>query len=339
MALGAWLGACGAGPTYVCSSDAQCGAEGMCEADGGCSFPDPDCESGRRFGEFTPAGDVCVPTPSGSTTTTTTTTTSTEPASATLEPADSSTGTPPEDTGSTSSGPGALTTSSSSTGEPETESSDGSSTGEATSQDFFDDFERADSDDVGNGWVEKTPEAMALVDGALRRVNTTGSYPNNLVYRAGEEWLDAETTVELTWLSLEDDFGSPQCGLRIQAADIDTPGSLTGYLLFVNGATGLLTITRQIGGAFTQEFVQAMTGTIEVGPRYRLRLRVVGSDPVVLDGYLEQLVEDEWTLHSEIHGTDDDPEQIAEAGTLAVGGHVQTEYWVYESVALENLDD
>lgn len=336
-ALGALLLACGAPQTYVCSSDAQCGAEGICEDDGGCSFPDPQCESGRRFAEFTPAGNVCVPTGGATPTSSTSSATSTEPASATLEPdgTSSSTTLGPD---STSSGPDVITTSSSSSGGPDTSSSEGSSTGETATYDFFDDFERPDSDDVGNGWVEKTPDSFALIDGGIRRVGSTLGYQNNLVYRPNDQWLDAETTVELTWLNLDDDFASPQCGLRIQAEDIDTPGSVTGYLLFVNGSSGLLTISRQIDGAFTQEHIQDMTGAVEVGRSYRLRLRVEGSDPVVLDGYLEEFVADEWVLHSEIHGTDDTPERISQPGTLVVGGHVETEYWTYESVALASLD-
>jgi len=337
-ALGALVLACGAPQTYVCSSDAQCGAQGVCETDGGCSFADPECDSGRRFAEFTPAGNVCVPTGGATPTSSTTSATSSEPASATLEPDGTSSGTTTLEPGSTSSGPGVITTSSSSTGGPGTSSSEGSSTGENAMYDFFDDFERPDSDDVGNGWVEKTPDSFALIDGGIRRVGSTLGYANNLVYRPNDQWLDAQATVELTWLNLEDDFASPQCGLRVQPEDIDTPGSVTGYLLFINGSSGLLTISRQIAGAFTQEHIQAMTGAVEVGPLYRLRLRVEGSDPVILDGYLEQFVADEWVLHSETHGIDDTAEQISQPGTLVVGGHVQTEYWTYESVGLESLD-
>lgn len=40
---------------YQCASSMECtqaGATGTCEPTGFCSFPDPSCESGRRYGEF-----------------------------------------------------------------------------------------------------------------------------------------------------------------------------------------------------------------------------------------------------------------------------------------------
>lgn len=329
---------CGAGPTYVCSADAQCGADGLCEADGGCSFPDAQCESGRRFAEFTPSGNVCVPTGDGGSSSATSSTTSTEPGSATLEPDGTSTGVTPVEPDATSSGPDMSTSSGSSTGSSSSGASEESSTGVNPTFEFFDDFERPDSDDVGNGWIEKTPESFAVVDGGIRRVNTMDSYPENLVYRPEGDWLDGEAALEVTWLNLADDFGSPQCFLRTQLADIQTAGSVTGYLLFINGATGDLTISRQISAAFTLQFVEPQTSPVEIGQAYRLRFRVMGSDPVVLDGYLEQLVGDEWTVHTEVHGVDDTAERLTEPGTFAMGGHVETEYWFYESVALEIFD-
>jgi hypothetical protein len=36
---------------FVCAEDAQCGDEGVCETSGFCSFPDPSCPSGRRYGK------------------------------------------------------------------------------------------------------------------------------------------------------------------------------------------------------------------------------------------------------------------------------------------------
>lgn len=42
---------CIVGGTFACSDDDECGANGtgVCEASGWCSFPDPDCPSGRRY--------------------------------------------------------------------------------------------------------------------------------------------------------------------------------------------------------------------------------------------------------------------------------------------------
>ena len=64
-----------AGP-FRCESAAECrddGMEGACEADGFCSFPDPSCGSGRRYGEHARPGlggecastAAAVPAPAG----------------------------------------------------------------------------------------------------------------------------------------------------------------------------------------------------------------------------------------------------------------------------------
>jgi|GEM_PF-1458867 len=49
------LGGVGCGPdatAFVCGDHTDCGDIGRCEASGLCSFEDPDCESGRRYGEY-----------------------------------------------------------------------------------------------------------------------------------------------------------------------------------------------------------------------------------------------------------------------------------------------
>jgi hypothetical protein len=61
---------------FQCSTSADCGANGTCEAVGFCSFADPACPDGRRFGELsgphagqcvgtTTVGDGGVDTPTG----------------------------------------------------------------------------------------------------------------------------------------------------------------------------------------------------------------------------------------------------------------------------------
>jgi hypothetical protein len=57
----AWICGCWTN-AFLCSDDSSCdGAEGRCEATGYCSFPDPSCESGRVYGEFSgPYAGQCV---------------------------------------------------------------------------------------------------------------------------------------------------------------------------------------------------------------------------------------------------------------------------------------
>jgi hypothetical protein len=71
-----WIGAAAcAGGSFVCTDDSECRTregDGVCHVDGYCSFPDPDCASGLRFGEH--SGSVsgqCTPVDElGSTTST-----------------------------------------------------------------------------------------------------------------------------------------------------------------------------------------------------------------------------------------------------------------------------
>lgn len=66
LAIATISGALGCGPAaFACQDDQEClgDGQGFCEADGACSFPDPSCPSGRRYGDLGPA-DVageCVP--------------------------------------------------------------------------------------------------------------------------------------------------------------------------------------------------------------------------------------------------------------------------------------
>lgn len=46
------LGACVVPQAFVCSLDADCGETGVCEESGYCSFPDDECRSGYRYGNF-----------------------------------------------------------------------------------------------------------------------------------------------------------------------------------------------------------------------------------------------------------------------------------------------
>jgi hypothetical protein len=218
-----------------------------------------------------------------------------------------------------------------------TEASSSESTGAPNDVfDFEDDFERPDAADIGNDWVEKTPAALSLVQGALRRTAGTTPFQNNLVYRPDDVWADAEAVLSLTF-DADDVIGYPQFVLRAQLDDIDVPGSVTGYLLYVDDM-GLLQVTRQIAGEFTLEETAILAGPLIAGVPYRLRMRVEGTDPAVqVDGWLEEQQGDRWFVHTEVHMIDDAIERITTPGTLAVGGHTVIESWSYHHVGLYDL--
>src|SRR5450432_3184755 len=65
LALVLSVSGCSLDGNFVCTASPQCvlsGAPGFCESNGACSFPSPDCPSGRRFGHFAIPGvaDQCT---------------------------------------------------------------------------------------------------------------------------------------------------------------------------------------------------------------------------------------------------------------------------------------
>src|SRR5688500_13819985 len=59
MLLGVLVAVAGCGQaTFACMTDSECvsdGFEGMCQPSGYCSFGDPQCESGQRYGSHAPS--------------------------------------------------------------------------------------------------------------------------------------------------------------------------------------------------------------------------------------------------------------------------------------------
>ncbi len=52
--------------TFFCDTPEDCASEGgggACESTGYCSFPDPQCDTGRRYGDLAPSGlaGTCFP--------------------------------------------------------------------------------------------------------------------------------------------------------------------------------------------------------------------------------------------------------------------------------------
>ena len=75
----------------------------------------------------------------------------------------------------------------------------------AANAQFVDDFDRPDNAALGNGWIEKTPSAFDLNNGAARKLFISSDYRDNIVYRpASENALDIEASLEFRLTS-----GSP----------------------------------------------------------------------------------------------------------------------------------
>jgi hypothetical protein len=111
--------------TFFCDTPEDCssgGGGGACESTGYCSFPDPECDTGRRYGDLAPSGlaGTCVPRMSD-----------TEGSGGADPTSGSSTG--PSDP--TLADPTSSSTSDASTTEPPSESSTSTSGGESSSTD------------------------------------------------------------------------------------------------------------------------------------------------------------------------------------------------------------
>ncbi|MCR9166070.1 MAG: hypothetical protein ACE37F_17475 [Nannocystaceae bacterium] len=198
-------GLTGCKETFECAADSHCqldGVAGFCESLGHCSFPDEDCETGRRFGDLAGTlSNMCVPPGDA--------VTSGEVASTGDGSASGST-TVPDPTTATASG-------SSSTG-----SDDASSSGSAQPTDcnilFEDTFE---GNMLGETW-SVLGEPPTVSSGALRftiEPENVGAYPSASVLSGtplnlSDGWvtvrLDAVPQLLRTQGTITLDFGEPE---------------------------------------------------------------------------------------------------------------------------------
>ena len=287
---------------------------------GWCSFPDTECPSGRKYAPHVGDGlaRTCVEPDqegTGSGADTETRPGRTDDAD-TLEPTD---------------GPADSATDSSMTSGPSEGDATAGMEGTGTPVDpmvFFDDFERPDDPVLGNGWVEKTPTAFQLVDGQVVFESSAGGYEDNLWYR-DESLLDVVVCIDFQLLGSSPD-NHPQVHARIQPEDIDEPGHVTSYILYIESSS--LRLRRDIAGSSTKQWSEPLTASLQVGPWYRLCMTTLGTDPVELDGRMSIAVGGEWLLHTAVSGLDDTADRIEQPGATGSSGAdaAQVENLVYD---------
>jgi len=203
---------------------------------------------------------------------------------------------------------------------------------------LLDDFDRPDDTEIGGGWVEKRPESWQIVDGRIVFEASGSGYENNIVYRPFDEaLLDVEVSLEFELLAIDMD-NHPQVHVRLQPDDLDIPGSMTGYILYIEEDT--LRITRQIAGGFDSNVPVGLADPLEVGTPYRLTFSVVGEDPVHLEGRLHAWQADAWQLVGENIVDDDSANRVVEPGTMGFSGADgdQLANFVYDDFALLPLE-
>jgi len=201
---------------------------------------------------------------------------------------------------------------------------------------FVDDFERADSSSLGNGWVEKTPGTYKIAAGQAVRSDFVGDYRDDIVVRPpAEDLLDVEVAIEFTVGHLPP--GYPQVEARIQRGTLGAANTLDGYLLYIEGVTGnglgTAALTRQHGTTLPAPLTTfALSPELALNETYRLRLVVRGTAPVALDGFVEHEVGGTFAVIGSISTTDAAANAVTSAGAIgfATGQPEAAGYYVYE---------
>lgn len=168
---------------------------------------------------------------------------------------------------------------------------------------FFDGFNRGPSANIGNGWVEKTPDAFSInADGTVSAPNTFPlDYHDAIVYRpTGEDLLNAETSIEFIRQPNGERFA--QLHSRIQRNTVQQFDTLHSYILYVEDylpSPGALAFAIQPPtynlGECVLQFIP-LPSPLQTGTRYRLRFQVSGTYPVQLTGILERFNGASWDL-------------------------------------------
>jgi hypothetical protein len=195
---------------------------------------------------------------------------------------------------------------------------------------FFDDFDRADSGELSNGWVEKTPGAFALTSGVISKAATATGYQDNLVYRpADEAMLDGEVSVEVRFASLLP--GYAQVFVRGQLATIAMAGIFDGYLFFIDNDPTRAIVSRIECGVFVPLALIAIEPGLNTIDTFRLQLRATGTEPVVVEAFVERLVGGMWEVIGQARVEDWDATRYRTSGTVGFTGYVDGGSYTYDN--------
>lgn len=192
--------------------------------------------------------------------------------------------------------------------------------------DYFDDFSRPDAATLGAGWIEKQPGAFSLGgSSAVKNAVSTG-YRDNLVYRPAEEdLLDVEASVELNFTSPS--VGYPQLWVRVRSDTAAIGNMADGYMLYMNNSSTQAVLGRQRGNVFVQSLATFnLTTPLNTTDQFRLRLRAIGTNPVLLDANIERLGPSGWEIIGQASASDSSANRLDTPGSVGFGGYVESSY-------------
>jgi len=206
----------------------------------------------------------------------------------------------------------------------------------ASSSGFIDGFDRVDSTILGNNWIEKNPSVFILNSGQVAKQSVSTGYRDNIVYRpSSEDILDAETSIVFNLTNASP--GYPQLFTRVQSSTVAVPDVIDGYMLYVDDSTTRVVVGRQLGNNFLTEL-----GSFTVSPAlnttdtFRLRMSAVGTNPVVVTGYVERFNGASWDIMGQGTYTDIAASRIVTPGTSGFSGYIETSY-IFDNFSNINL--
>jgi hypothetical protein len=207
----------------------------------------------------------------------------------------------------------------------------------------FDDFNRANSANLGNGWIERTPATFSLAGNRVTKAATGTGYRDNLAYRpSGENRLNAEASVEARLNGLPPAY--PSVFVRGQ-----TTLGFSGYLLHIDDdlaqaslyriEPGPSMVTVPPPGSNATLLAQiAISPVLNTTDTFRLRLRATGILPVALQAYVERLTPSGWQIIGQATVDDGGLLQILTAGTAGFTGHVEGPVYSFDNFTRMSLD-
>jgi hypothetical protein len=177
---------------------------------------------------------------------------------------------------------------------------------------FTDDFNRADSMLVGNGWVEKSPGKFPIVSGAVQQ-NQNGIYRNLFVSRPASENVH-DVLVQAT-VTYANEMADPGIFARIQAQSAQQD-QFVAYSMYPDGAADFY-ISRDDGNDNGADIgYVAIAPPLNPGTQYRMSLQVSGANPVHLVASITQL---DGTVVVSLSTSDSSAKQITAAGSVGFG--------------------
>lgn len=199
-----------------------------------------------------------------------------------------------------------------------------------------DDFARADSADLGNGWIEKRPAAFSIAGQGVAKLASGSGYRDSIAYRpASEDVADVEASVELRLLAARP--GYPQLHTRVQSPTVALSNWLDSYVLYIPDNASQAILGRQLGNSFvTTLATMSLAPALNTTDTYRLRLRTVGATPVQLNAYVERWNGTAWQLIGQASYADSSGQQIVSPGSVGFSGYVETAYR-YDNFVRTNL--